>query len=273
MDRPPTSRIVPLAISAAIVVVLLSIGQYRSISSGLGPVREAFYIAERVVTAPFRFARDVWTDYIALVHTRRENRELKREMERLRFRCEAVRGLEKENSRLRAMLDYRSARPELALVPSEIVAHDITAMFRTVVIDRGRASGIAEGTPVVAPEGLVGSVTAVTPHTSQVLLITDPTSSVPAIIEETGIKGIVRGTGTDLLTMEYVRSTEVVGAGNAVVTSGLGGRFPPGITIGRVVDVRRDPRKMFLRITVRPSVEMSRIEAVFGVDTDGEAAR
>lgn len=251
----------------------MSIGQYRSISSGLNPVREGFYIAERIVTAPFRFAYELGTDYVFLVRTRKENKELKRQLDLLRFKCEAVRGLETENARLRAMLDYKTARPELDLVPARLVAHDITTVFKTVVIDRGRSSGLRVDAPVVAPEGLVGRITATTLHTSQVLLITDPTSAVPAMIEETGVKGIVKGTGTNLLSMEYVRSNESVSVGNTVLTSGLGGRFPAGLTIGKVAEVEKTGRKIFLRIMVKPSVAMSRIDVIFGVNVHAEASR
>jgi rod shape-determining protein MreC len=272
MERVPSSRIVLLAIAAAIVIVLLSIGQYRSLTSGLNPVREGFYLAERIVTGPFRFAASVWTDYVALVNTRRENKELRRQMDVLRFRCQAMRGLERENEKLRAMLDFRASHPQYRLEPARVVAQDITAVFRTMIIDRGRLHGVSPDTAVVAPEGLVGRVTALTPHTSQVLLVTDPTSSVPAVIEQSGVKGIVKGTGNGLLNMEYVRNTELVGVGEVVMTSGLGGRFPVGIRIGQVVDVKRDPKKIFLRISVRPSVEMSKIDSVFGVCTGAQAA-
>lgn len=272
MDRFPTSRIVPVAIAAAVVIVLLSMGQYRSLSSGLSPVREGYYIAERVITAPFRFAASAWADYVALLDTRRQNKELIRELEVLKFKCQAVRGLELENEKLRAMLDFKTSHPELKLSPARIVTHDITAMFRTVVIDRGTLDGLVPDTAVVAPEGLLGRVISVTGHTSLVLLITDPTSSVPAMIEESGVKGIVKGTGTSTMELEYVRSSEMVDIGSTVITSGLGGRFPVGIRIGQVVGVKKDPGKIFLRITVRPSVDMSRIDSVFGVALGAQAA-
>ncbi|HPI93811.1 MAG TPA: rod shape-determining protein MreC [Deltaproteobacteria bacterium] len=265
MERGGTNKIILVVIASAIVIVLLSLGQYRSLSSGLNPVREGFYIAERVVTAPFRFAATLWTDYLALVNVRRENKELVRELQRLRFQHMAMQGLEGENERLRAMLDFKSEHGDYQLLPATLLAQDISVIFRTVIIDRGTTHGFAVNMPVVSPLGLVGRVMAVSPHTAQVLLITDPNSAVPAVIEETQVKGIVKGTGTNVLSLEYVRSTELVEVGNMVVSSGLEGRFPKGLRIGRISEVGKDPRKIFVRIMISPSVEMSKLEGIFGV--------
>ncbi|HWR67937.1 MAG TPA: rod shape-determining protein MreC [Desulfomonilia bacterium] len=272
MERGGTNKIILVVIASAIVIVLLSLGQYRSLSSGLSPVREGFFIAERIVTAPFRIASALWTDYVALVNTRRENRELRKQLEQLRFRHMAMQGLKSENERLRAMLDFKSEHGEYHLLPAHLLAQDISVIFRTVIIDRGKRHGFAVDTPVVSPLGLVGRVIAVSPHTSQILLITDPNSAVPAVIEETQVKGIVKGTGTNVLNLEYVRSTEMVEVGNMVVTSGLEGRFPKGIRVGQISEVRRDPHKIFVMITISPSVQMSKIEGVFGVGFRAEDA-
>ncbi len=272
MEHSGTNKIIPAVIALAIVIVLLSLGQYRSLTSGLSPVREGFYIAERVVTTPFRVIHALWTDYIALVNTRKENKRLAERLERLEVQAMALQGLKGENERLRTMLDFRSEHGEIQLYPAQLLAQDISVVFKTVIIDRGRRHGFSPGMPVVSPLGFLGRVIAVSPHTSQVLLITDPTSAVPAVIEESQVKGIVKGAGTNLLSMEYVRSTELVEVGEMVVTSGLQGRLPKGLRIGRIVKVEKDPHKIFTRITVSPSVEMSKIEGVFGVIVRAEDA-
>lgn len=272
MERGGTNKIIFVVIAVAIVVVVLSLGQYRSLSSGLSPVREGFYIAERVVTAPFRFAVTLWSDYLALVNVRRENKELKNERDQLQVQIMALGELKGENSRLRAMLDFKSEHGEYQLLPAKLLAQDISVTYRTVIIDRGRRHGFAAGTPVVSTLGLVGRVIAVSPHTSQVLLVTDPTSAVPAVIEESQVKGIIKGTGTNELSLEYVRSTEVVEVGSLVMTSGLEARLPRGLRIGRISEVKHDPHKIFFRIVVSPSVEMSKIEGVFGVQFRAEDA-
>ena len=272
MERGGTNKIIFVVIATAIVIVLLSLGQYRSLSSGLNPVREGFYIAQWIVTAPYRLGVTLWTDYIALVNTRSQNKVLKKELEELKLRHMTMQGLKGENARLRAMLDFRSEHGDYQLLPATILAQDISVIYRTVILDRGKRNGFTVNMPVVSPLGLVGRVIAVSPHTTQVLLITDTASAVPAVIEETQVKGIVKGTGTGVLNLEYVRSTELVEVGNIVVSSGLEGRFPKGLRIGQISEVKRDPHKIFVRIAISPSVEMSKIEGVFGVGFRAEDA-
>jgi len=272
MEHGGTNKIILVVIAAAIVIVLLSLGQYRSLSSGLNPVREGFYIAERVVTAPYRIGVALWSDHLALVNVRRENKKLKKELEEIQFRHMAMQGLAGENARLRAMLDFRTEHGDYRLLPASLLAQDISVLYRTVILDRGKRSGFTVNMPVVNPLGLVGRVISVSPHTSQVLLITDTASAVPAVIEETQVKGIVKGTGTNVLSLEYVRTTEMVEVGNMVVTSGLEGHFPEGLRIGQISEVKREPHKIFVRITISPSVEMSKIEGVFGVGFSVEDA-
>lgn len=261
-----TYKIVLAAIAAVVVIVLLSLGQYRSISSGLNPMREAFFVFEKVVTAPVHLARSLWSDYIFLVNTRAENKELKKKLDEARVQCMAVQALKMENGRLREMLDFKSEHSGYRLFPATLLSQDITNVFKAVVIDRGKTGGFFVGMPIVSTQGLVGRAIAVSGHTSQVLLITDPNSAVPAIIEESRVKGIVKGMGANVLSLEYVRNTELVQVGSMVVTSGLEGIFPPGLRIGRIVEIRRDPNKIFVRITLSPCVEMSKVEGVFGVD-------
>jgi rod shape-determining protein MreC len=265
MEHGTTPKIILIAIALAVVIVLLSLGQYRSLSFGLNPVREGFFIAEKVLTAPFHFAGGLWTDYVALVNIRAENKELKKRLDQLQVQSMTAQELKSENGRLRTMLDFKNEHSDLKLFPARLLSQDITNVFKSVVIDRGKTSGFFIDMPVVSPLGLVGRAIAVSTHTSQILLVTDPNSAVPAIIEETRVKGIVKGMGTNVLSLEYVRNTELVSVGNMVVTSGLEGIFPKGLRIGRIAEVKRDPHKIFIKITISPSVEMSKIEGVFGV--------
>jgi len=265
MGHGNTSKIILTSIAAVVVIVLLSLGQYRSISSGLSPIREAFFVFEKVVTAPFHFAHNIWTDYIFLVGTRSENKEIRNALDQARVQCMVAQELKSENERLRAMLDFKSEHSDFQLFPAQLLSQDITNVFKTVVIDRGRTSGFFADMPVVSPQGLMGRVISVSPHTSQVLLITDPISAVPVIIEESRVKGIVKGMGANMLSLEYVRNTELVQVGSMVVTSGMEGFFPKGLRVGRIAGIWRDPNKIFIRIMVRPCVEMSKIEGLFGV--------
>ena len=229
MGQGNTSKIILTSIAAVVVIVLLSLGQYRSISSGLSPIREAFFVFEKVVTAPFHFVQNLWSDYIFLVGIRSENKEIKKALDQAQVQCMTVQELKSENERLRAMLDFKGEHSDFQLFPARLLSQDITNVFKTVVIDRGRTSGFFMDMPVVSPQGLMGRVISVSPHTSQVLLITDPISAVPVIIEESRVKGIVKGMGANMLSLEYVRNTEL-GAGREHGGHLRNGRhFPQGL--------------------------------------------
>jgi rod shape-determining protein MreC len=262
------TRVIFLIISAALILVLISLGQYSSSSRGINSVREGYYVFEKVITAPFTFISNIWNDYIYLIDTNKDNEKLKQKVNELHVQCMNLEELRSENKRLRDMLDFKVAHQEFKLFPASLLTQDITLVFKTAVIDKGSRSGFFINMPIVNPRGVVGRVVAVSPHTSQVLLITDPNSSIPALIESTRVKGIVKGTGGNTLSLEYVRRTEEINIGDFVITSGLLGIFPKGLKIGSVQDIKRDERKIFADITLAPCVDMGKIEGIFGIGQD-----
>lgn len=271
MGRSST-RVILVVCAAALILVLLSAGQYSSSSLAISYVREGYYGFDKVVSTPFSFIADLWDTYIGLVNTSRENEELTKQIDKLRVQCMSMNDLRTENKRFRAMLDFKEAHQEFSLIPASLLSQDITIIFKTAIIDKGTISGFHTDMPILSPEGIVGKVVAVSPHTSQILLITDPNSAIPAIIESTRVKGIIKGRGGNLLSLEYVRRTENVKIGDCVVTSGLLGMFPKGLKIGHVQEVKRDVNKIFSDIVVKPCVEMDKIEGIFGIDQNMEVS-
>ncbi|MCE5276128.1 MAG: rod shape-determining protein MreC [Deltaproteobacteria bacterium] len=272
MGHGNTHKILLAVFAIGLVLILLSLGQDRSLSLSSNPMREGFSFFGKGITLPFSFVHGLWTDYVALVNTRQENKELRKELQKTQVLCMTMQEVRSENERLSAMLGFKSEHKDFQLYPARLLGQDITNVFKTVIVDRGSRNKFFTDMPVVSPLGLVGRVITTSPHTSQVLLITDPNSAIPAIIEETRVKGVVKGAGTNVLNLEYVRSTELVQVGSTVVTSGLEGIFPKGMKIGVVREVNRDPHKIFTKILVAPSVEMSKIEGIFGVGRNGTDA-
>jgi rod shape-determining protein MreC len=266
------NRIILLICSAAIILLLFSTGQYGATSQGVGYVREGYNTFDKIISTPFSFIADAWNTYIGLVNTSWENKELRKQNDRLRVRCMITDELKSENMRLRAMLDFKAAHQELALIPANLLSQDITLIFKTAIIDKGANSGFHMDMPIISPAGVVGKVVSASPHTSQILLITDPNSAIPAVIESSRIKGIIKGRGGNLLNLDYVRSAENVKIGDCVITSGLLGAFPVGLKIGYVSEVKRDVNRIFADIIVRPCVEMDKIEGIFGVAQNMEVS-
>jgi rod shape-determining protein MreC len=203
----------------------------------------------------------IWYDYINLVNVRKENEQLRNSVKILNERRLADREAVIANERLKQLLDLKLslATPSLA---ASVIGEDGSAWFKTLVINRGSADGLAEGMPVVAVGGIVGRLVKVAPNSSRVLLLTDHASAIASMIQRSRARGVVKGLGGARCSMEFAVKDEDVKVGDAVMSSGIGGVFPKGLSIGEVTMVRKGEYGIFQTIELRPSVNMSRLEEV-----------
>jgi rod shape-determining protein MreC len=180
-----------------------------------------------------------------------------------------LREVERENQTLRQLLNYAQTQPGLDLRGAQIVARVIgqesNNFLNYMMLDLGEEHGIAVGMPVMTDQGLVGRISEVTATTSKVLLIDDANSAVNAILQSSRLNGVVRGTPSGDLVMDYIPQGQVYSVGEVVLTSGLGGRFPKGIPIGQVVEIRQRDIDVFQQAVVRPTVNFQRLEMVMVV--------
>jgi rod shape-determining protein MreC len=159
-------------------------------------------------------------------------------------------------------VEIRRPEPADVLVAANVFAHDPNNLKDIIAIDLGRADGLQEGMVVLTSQGsLVGSVTRVLGDVAWVTLITDPDSAVSALIQESRTQGVVVGAADGTLTMEFVKETADVQAGDLVLTSGIGG-LPPGELIGQVVEVGQAAPELFQEVRVQPLADLSRLEEV-----------
>jgi rod shape-determining protein MreC len=210
------------------------------------------------------FFEDVWDNYIDLVNVRRENLRLREDIKSLNGRIIAAQEVVQANQRLTRLLDMKAAVKAPTLAAS-VVGEDINSWFGTVVIDRGSSSGIAEGMAVVAADGVVGQIIKVSPASSRVLLLTDHASGIAATIQRSRARGVVKGKGEGLCSLEFTTREEDVKVGDIVVTSGIGGVFLKGLPIGEVTMVKRGEYGIFQTVTIRPSVHIAHLEDVLVV--------
>jgi rod shape-determining protein MreC len=135
-----------------------------------------------------------------------------------------------------------------------------------LIVNAGRSAGVELGMPVVTPEGVVGRVVATSSVTAQVMLITDERSGAGAIVGQLGSSqafGSIRGLGDgDRLRMNYVSGVEKVEAGDRVWTTGQDAIYPPGLSVGEIVDVKQGSANTPHAITVRPSARLNSLEEV-----------
>jgi len=210
---------------------------------------------------------DLFDDYFRLVEVNRENEELRLELARLEEERVRLLGVMQENARLRAMVGFETANPQLQLRPARVIAKDITPYFRVLRIRLDAGAGIARpNMPVVAPSGLVGQVTTVAGDYCDVMLTVDTESRVDVLVQRNRARGVLEGTGSDdeySARVSYLLQRDEVEVGDVVVTSGYGGRFPRELVVGRIVEVGERSAGMFQEVVVTPSVDFSRLEEVF----------
>lgn len=193
-----------------------------------------------------------------------ENTVLRRQFDQLRGEVAALRGLKEENERLHRLLDFKASGP-LRLLPAELIGRDTRQWYSSIVIDKGTRLGVRPDMPVVAEGGVVGKVIESSPDVSTVLLIVDKRSRVGGVIERTRETGVAGGSSFNTLRLEYLPRRCEAKAGDRVVTSGLGGVYPPGLVLGDVISVYDAEAGLSSCADIAPCVDFSRLEAVFVV--------
>jgi rod shape-determining protein MreC len=176
-----------------------------------------------------------------------------------------AREIELENQRLREELDYRQANPGFEVQRAELVGQDPTNLVRSITINKGERDGIKVGMIVVDGAGaLVGRVTQITPGNAKVLLLTDTSVSVYAMVQNPSSRavGLVEGLFGPYLRMRLIPQVEEVQRGDVIITSGRGPNFPKGIYVGRVLEVNRTNADAFQEAVVEPAARLGRLETV-----------
>jgi len=194
---------------------------------------------------------------------RDQNQTLREENERLKAQVAGLTGAQGELDQLRQLLNVRGSRPGDSFVRAQVFAREPGNLKDIVAIDRGRSDGVKEGMIVLTQQGsLVGAVTRALDGVAWVTLLSDPSSAVSAIVQGSGAQGVVSGSLGGAMTMDFVSAAADVKEGDLVVTSGLGGRYPPGEIIGQVTNVERTAQELFQSVRVQPLADLSRLDDV-----------
>jgi rod shape-determining protein MreC len=227
-----------------------------------GALFEVTVPVQKAVSMPLSWVRGRYSRYVDLVDLRAENELLRTrvaslEEENLQYREALVAGGRLE--RIVAMRDDF----ESPLQPAEVVGQDVSPWFRSVLIDRGRKHEVRSGMPMVTDRGVVGLVTATSPHASRAMLILDRQSAVDGIVQRSRARGIVRGTGSGRLEFVFVVRGDDVRVGDVVITSGVGGVYPKGLRVGEVSAIEVNEDRLLHTAAVEPAVDFERLEQVF----------
>jgi rod shape-determining protein MreC len=182
-----------------------------------------------------------------------QNTELRRELRQMQAWKEAALQLEQENARL---LDLNNVRldPRLTYITGVVMADSGSPFRQSVLLNVGARDGIVEGWATMDGIGLVGRISGVAQNTSRVILATDASSRIPAVIQPSGQRAIVAGNNSAAPPIDFLENPELVRPGDRVVSSGDGGVFPAGLLIGQVA---ADPTG---RLRVRLAADYERLE-------------
>jgi len=190
------------------------------------------------------------------------NAELEAENARLQIQVIELQQQVIEAQVLATLLDYARTRAENRYVAAAVIQYDTSPFMHYIVINRGSDDGVRKGMPVVTDQGLVGQVSSVTAGAARIQLITDPASAVNVRLQKTGENAILRGTLTSDLVVEMIPQSATIQAGDLVVTSSLGGNYPPNIVAGQINIVRKRDFDLFQSATLQPAVYFKSLEIV-----------
>ncbi len=205
-------------------------------------------------------AGNLWHNYFFLRGVRAENRQLKEQIEQMRL--EQVRLTEDASQarRLQTLLAFKE-QYIAKTVAAQVIGSSGSDLSRVVYIDKGKNSGIDRDMAVITADGIIGKVLLVYPNEAQVLLISDQSSGVGAILENSRLQGVLRGSPNGEVVLERIMSDEAVQPGETVLSSGGDQIFPKGLHVGTVTKV--GPGKdLFLNIKIRPAADLSKLEEV-----------
>lgn len=186
---------------------------------------------------------------------------LEQQNEELRARLAELEEARQENERLRGLVAFAEER-KLSSLGARVVGRPVSSWEGVITIDRGSDDGVRPGMPVVAAQGLVGQVAGVSASAATVRLLTDQQSGVASMVQSSRALGVVRGSVTGALSLDFLDRAELPQVGDVVITSGLGGVYPSGIVVGDIVSVDDRRGELYPRIAVTSRVPVDRIEEV-----------
>jgi len=259
-------RVRRYGILLAVLLVSLLLLTVQTRGGGTGRAGEVVAIlvtpVQSALVRVHRGAIGFWANYLDWKAVRRENAILRGENEQLRVQSLQAGETREENARLRRLLILRDRLP-LATLAGEVIGREAGGWVRSLTVNRGRSDGIAQQTPVIVPDGLVGRVVQVHRGAAVVQLLNDPASTVGAVVQRTRTAGLVEGDAGGTVRFKFMaRDGASVTPGDLVVTSGLGTLFPKGLPVGRVVKIEDKGSALFHFAVLAPAVDFSRVEEV-----------
>jgi rod shape-determining protein MreC len=241
-------------------LLLLSLGGYlnpifRLTTNPLVTVQSWFSTRYMALFEFFTVPRDI-------ASLRERNAELEAENSRLQTQIIVLQQQISEAQVLYGLLNFERQQPENQYVAASVIGRDPNPFMGYIIIKAGSDQGIRRGMPVVTEQGLVGRISTVSASASLVQLITDPSSAVNVRLSSSQTEAILSGSVTGDVILDLVPQDITIQPGELVLTSGLGGNYPPNIVIGQVLNVRRQENELFQGASVQTVVDFSQLQVI-----------
>jgi rod shape-determining protein MreC len=257
-----------IAIILAVLVLIVSFLAFtntplvvKTFSSVKGGLNIAIGPALKALSSPVDMVGGFFGNYFNLVGAKKENGSLKTQVDALLLENQRLAELERENTRYRGLLGFIAKKPN-TMIAATVTGEDIKNWFRCIIIDKGSSQGLIEKMPVITPKGIVGQVVETELWHSKVMVINDTNSSIDVSVEGKNTRGLLEGTGENVLKLKYVVKNDEIAIGDKLLTSGKDGIFPRGIPAGIVMTVNRSKAGIFTEIEVMPPNNFRQLDEV-----------
>ncbi|MDO8753301.1 MAG: rod shape-determining protein MreC [Anaerolineales bacterium] len=197
-----------------------------------------------------------------IVSLRSRNAELETQVSQLQAQVIELQQRVNETEILAALVNFSRSNPESTYKAAAVIGRDPSPFLHYIIINRGSNDDIQRGMPVVTNQGLVGRIDAVIAEAARVQLITDPASAVNVYLQNAETKAVAFGSVTGDVSLDMISQSAIVEAGDLILTSGLGGGYPPDLILGQVVTLRSLEYELFQQATVQLALDFSRLDIV-----------
>lgn len=213
-----------------------------------------------------QFVADKVDRYLLLFNTKQDNLELEERLKHVVDENMMLQQLAQENSHLRQLLDFQKKTESVGSIASVIAYR--SGQHHHIVIDRGAADKVKAGSAVIDGVGLVGIVLTVSSKSAVVQLLNDRFTGIDALVRGKSVRGMVTGAGSNALSFDFVARDQEIYVGDRLVTSGLGGVYPPGLLIGVVSNITSSKKDMlFQSIEVHPAINLEALDTVMVLES------
>jgi rod shape-determining protein MreC len=248
-----------VALSAVLMVMD---HKYRSLESVRAGLSVVIYPIQLLVEVPETVSEWFSESLASRRRLQEENDSLHTQIFMQKAQMQKLAALEAENIRLRELLDSSFEVGEKVII-AELLSVNLDPYKHQIVINKGQLDDIYPGQPLLDAEGVMGQIVHAGPYTSTAVLITDTAHAIPVQVNRNGLRSIALGSGTiNRLDLPYIPNSADIQPGDLLITSGLGGRFPPGYPVATVSAVQHDPGRTFSQVIATPLAQLNRSREV-----------